>query len=128
MKCWPLVFAALVACRGNPGIPSRTIEGLVFQLEHSSCVITGGVGITGSENSAAFAYKKLLRIASDSVWVALSHSEKPVARTYAFRALLFKNSPDLDRVRSRLRKDTAVVCEIADDVTITTSIGDFVSH
>jgi hypothetical protein len=128
MKYWVLVLAALGACRGKPGVPSRTIQELVFRLEHSSCVITGGVGITGAENSAAVAYQKLLRIAPDSVWLALSHSKKPVARMYAFRALHFKNSPDLDRVRSRLRNDTALVCEIADDVTITTSIGDFVSH
>ncbi|GGB19872.1 hypothetical protein [Puia dinghuensis] len=127
MKYCLLVVAALVGCGGKSAVSSRIIHQLVFDLEYSSCVIIGGVGITGKDNPAADAYKTLLRIAPDSVWVRLSYSEKPVVRMYAFEALLSKKSPDLERVKNRLKKDTATVCEIFGDVSMTSSIGELVS-
>ena len=106
---------------------SAAIHHYIIELEHSSRVITGGVGFTGKDNPTADAYKSLLQIAPDSVWVRLSHSEKPVVRMYAFEALYNKNSPDLEEVISRLKTDTAAVCEISGDMKTTSSIGQIVS-
>jgi hypothetical protein len=127
MKYWLFVVTALVGCGRKPAVSPVVIHQLIFQLEHSICVIIGGVGITGKDSPSSDSYKTLLRIAPDSAWVRLSYSKNPVARMYAFEALLSKNSPDLERVRGRLKNDTAVVCEISDDVTVTSSIGDLVS-
>jgi hypothetical protein len=122
------VISALVGCGSKPAVSPRVINELVFQLEYSSCVITGGAGFTGKVYPQADAYKTLLRVAPDSVWVRLSYSEKPVVRMYAFDALFSKNSPELEGVRSRLKNDKAAVCEVFDDVTVTSSIGDIVSR
>lgn len=84
-------------------------------------------GITGKDNPTADAYKSLLSIASDSVWVRLSYSEKPVVRMYAFKALYSKNSTDLEEVTSRLKTDTVSVCDISDDFQLTAPIAKFVS-
>ena len=106
---------------------AKTIRYSVSVLEGSSAVITGGVGFTGQETPAGIAYKKLFLYAPDSVWIRLSYSENPVLRMYAYIALRNKKSPELGRVENRLKTDTAVVCKIDDDVTMTTSIGQFVS-
>ena len=127
MKYWLFILTALVGCKDKQAALSASIRQEVFYLEHSTCVITGGVGFTGKDNPAGDAYKRLYRMAPDSVWVRLSYSEKPVLRMYAFIALLNKNSPELAGVESRLKTDTGVVCEISDDVTETTSIGFTVS-
>jgi hypothetical protein len=127
MKIWVFLIAVLIGCGGKPSVPSVEIRQLVFQLQQSDCVIIGGVGITGRVNPAADSYTTLLRIVPDSVWVRLSYNEKAVVRMYAYEALFSKSSPELEQVKIRLKRDTAMVCQIFDDVTITASIGEFVS-
>lgn len=106
---------------------AETIRYSLSVLERSPNVITGGVGFTGEETPAGIAYQKLFLCAPDSIWVRLSYSENPVLRMYAYLALLNKKSPELKGLVNRLKTDTAVVCEIDDDVTMTSSIGWFVS-
>ena len=127
MKYWLMILPSLAGYTDRSIALSKTIHNEVLQLERSSCVITGGVGFTGEDNPTAAAYRKLFRIAPDSVWVRLSYSEKLVLRMYAFIALLNKNSSELDLVEGRLKTDTGVVCEISDDITETNSIGNIVS-
>ena len=127
MKYWIIFITALLGCGAKPETSSRVIRQLVSQLEYSPCVIIGGVGIEGKENTAAESYKKLLQVAPDSVWVRLSYSEKPVVRMYAFEALFSRNSPDLESVKTRLKADTATVCRVSGDVEMNLSIGSLVS-
>lgn len=122
-----LIWTALLGCRDKPAVNTAAIRHYIIQLDLSDRVITGGVGFTGKDNPTADAYKSLLQIAPDSVWVRLSYSEKAVVRMYAFEALHSKNSPELEEVTSRLKTDTAVVCEVSGDLEITTSIAQFVS-
>jgi hypothetical protein len=145
MKYWLFIVAGLMSCNAKPASqPGKTlssgdlsgkavsgrdqeIENLVFTLRCSDCAYFGGIGIEGKESPVFDAYKRLLKIAPDSLWVRLSYSDKPVVRLYALEALVKKNSPLLDGVERRLKNDSAGVCTIADDLGISYSISDAVA-
>ena len=114
MKYWLFIVAGLMGCNGSPtsqsgkstgGVDQKAIGGgdheiekLAFTLRTSGCAYFGGIEIEGSESRVFNAYKRLLKIAPDSLWVRLSYSDKPVVRFYALEALVQRNSPLLDSV------------------------------
>lgn len=110
-----LMLFALAACKATHrkhlvAMPdSLRIERLIAAIEESPRVEDAHIGISGSPSEIYAFYDSLLRIAPDTLWRKLTYSKKPVMRYYAFKALMEKKDPDLQKVITRLEKDKAPV-------------------
>ena len=84
------------------------------------------MGFTGEESITFNCFVLLDQNLTDSGWFKLSASPSPVVRTYAFKALVNRNSKLIPSVKDRLKNDSAVICYVSVDLRMSYSIGEYV--